>query len=237
MLENRTLVIQTGFLGDLVLTLPLVRALHAAHPDSPITLVVREGLGDLVRDQPGVGATIVMRKRRGWLERIAPDRARLVQLRAARFQTVYLAHRSFRTGLYAWSTRAPRRVGFAGSPSSWACTESVRYPTDRHVGERLLALAGQAALETVPGLRSPWYVVSAAARAAAERLLAERGVDPARDFVTVAPGSVWATKRWTERGFTELARWAAAQDVAVVLVGTAAERDLCKRVCTRAGTE
>jgi len=234
-LKNRTLVIQTGFLGDLVLTLPLVRALHTTQPDSPITLVVREGLGDLLRDQPGIDETIVMRKRRGWLERIVPDRARLVQLRAGGFHTVYLAHRSFRTGLYAWSTRAPRRVGFARSPSSWACTESVRYSTERHVGERLLALAGETAVTIARGLESPWYVVSAAARAGAARLLAEHGVDPARDFVTIAPGSVWATKRWTERGFSELARWAAAQDLAVVLVGTAAERDLCGRVCRPAG--
>jgi len=55
------------------------------------------------------------------------------------------------------------------------------------------------------------------------------------DFVAVAPGSVWATKRWTERGFSELARWAVAQRVVVVLVGTAGERDLCERVRTHAG--
>lgn len=235
MRKSRTLVIQTGFLGDLVLTFPLLRALRAAHPDAPITLVVREGLGDLVRGQPGVAETIVMRKRRGWFERIAPDRARLVQLRAGGFQTVYLAHRSFRTGLYAWSTRAPHRIGFAGSPSSWACTESVRYDTERHVSERLLALARPSELESGTALRSPWYVVSAAARGAAKRLLGSQGVDPRGDFLAVAPGSVWATKRWTERGFTELARWAAAQRVAVVLVGTAGERDLCERVRTRAG--
>ncbi len=229
--KNRTLVIQTGFLGDLVLTLPLVRALHTARPDSPITLAVREGLGDLVRDQEGVAETIVIRKRQSWLEQIASDRARFKRLRRGGYQTVYLAHRSFRTGLHAWSTRAPRRVGFARAPSSWACTQTVRYASERHVSERFMALAGPAAVASGP----PRYVVAPTAQATADRLLSDNGIDAARDFVSIAPGSVWATKRWTDRGFTELARWFAARGLAVVLIGTAVEHALCDRVCAGAG--
>jgi heptosyltransferase-2 len=225
----KTLVIQTGFLGDLVLTLPLVRVLHEARPDSPITLAVREGLGDLVRDQVGVAETIVIRKRQSWLEQIASDRARFKRLRRGGYQTVYLAHRSFRTGLHAWSTRAPRRVGFAGAPSSWACTQTVRYASERHVSERFLALAEQPAGAS----EAQFYVVAPTARDTADRLLSDSGIDAASDFVTVAPGSVWATKRWTDRGFTELTRWLVSRDLAVVLVGTAADHEICERV--RAG--
>ena len=232
---NRTLVIQTGFLGDLVLTLPLLRALDAARPDSAITLAVREGLGDLVRDQAGVAETIVIRKRQSWRQQIASDRARFKRLRTAGFQSVYLAHRSFRTGLHAWSTRAALRVGFAGAPSSWACTRTVGYRTDRHVAERFLALAGGPTGEPGRAQRVPRYVVSAGAGDRANRLLSENRIDAPREFVTLAPGSVWATKRWTDRGFIELARWAAARGFGVVLVGTAAERELCERVRSGAG--
>ena len=229
--DDRTLVIQTGFLGDLVLTLPLVRTLYAARPDSPITLAVREGLGDLVRDQVGVAETIVIRKRQSWLEQIASDRARFKRLRMAGYQTVYLAHRSFRTGLHAWSTRAARRVGFAGAPSSWACTETVRYATERHVSERFLGLVGQTLSES----GAPSYIVPPVARDTANRLLSENGIDAASDFVSIAPGSVWATKRWTDRGFTELARWVVARGFAVVLVGGAAEHELGERIRAGAG--
>ncbi len=225
-------MIQTGFLGDLVLTLPLVQALHAAQPDSAITLAVREGLVDLVRDQAGVADTFVIRKRQSWREQIVTDWRRFKRLRKAGYQDVYLAHRSIRTGLHAWSTRAPLRVGFAAAPSSWACTRTIRYDTDRHVSERFLALGAGTIGAPGPALR---YVVAPAARAAAERLLSEHGIDSGRDFVTLAPGSEWPTKRWTERGFSELARWAAGRDLAVALVGTAAEHSLCERVRGSAG--
>jgi len=230
MRKERTLILQTGFLGDLVLTLPLVRELHDAQPTARITLAVREGFADLVGKHPGVTETIELRKRRGWLQRFRPDRERLRRLRAAGFDVVYLAHRSFRTGLYAWSTRAPRRVGFAGSPSRWACTETVTYATDRHVSERLLALGGGSDVDRRRALSTPWYAASEAARRAADNLLREHGVDRQSPFVTLAPGSVWPTKRWSPRGFATLARRFAERGFVVVLLGTTSERELCTRV-------
>ncbi len=227
---NRTLVIQTGFLGDLVLTLPLLAALHVRHPEAAVTVAVREGLGDLVRDQPGVTDTIVIRKRQTWREQVVTDVARFRKLRRARYATVLLAHRSIRTGLHAWCTRAPRRVGFAAAPSSWACTETVPYDTESHVSARFLSLLDDAS--SAPSL--PRYVVPGRAHDAAGRLLAEQGVGRDDPFVTIAPGSVWATKRWTERGFSELARWVADGGFRVLLVGIAAEHALCERVRARA---
>ena len=228
--RERTLVIQTGFLGDLVLSLPLIRALHAARPDSPITLAVREGLGDLVRDQPGVDDTIVIRKRQSWRGQIATDVRRFRRLRRSGYDAVYLAHRSFRTGLHAWMTGARSRVGFAAAPSSWACTRTIRYDSQRHVSERFLALAGSTSATP------PSYVVAPGPRDAAARLLSEHAVDPGVRFVALAPGSVWPTKRWTDHGFTELARWAGTRGLVVVLVGTAAEHALCQRVRAAAGS-
>ncbi|NIM01333.1 MAG: lipopolysaccharide heptosyltransferase II [Acidobacteria bacterium] len=226
-----TLVIQTGFLGDLVLTLPLLAALHERRPERHVTVAVREGLGDLIRDQPGVADTIVIRKRQTWREQVVTDVVRFRRLRATGFRTVLLAHRSFRTGLHAFCTRAPRRIGFAAAPSSWACTRTVAYDTRRHVSERFLALLD----EDMSAVRAPSYAVAGAAREAAERLLAEHGVPDGDPFVTIAPGSVWATKRWTEAGFSELARWAVARGFRVVLVGTAEEHARCDRVRSATG--
>lgn len=235
MSKEPTLVLQTGFLGDLVLTLPLLRALHHARPDAPLTLAVREGFADLVREHPGISATIELRKRRGWLERIPADRENIRRLRQGGFDVVYLAHRSFRSGLYAWCTRARRRVGFAGSPSRWACTETVGYAADRHVGERLLALAGAAASGESRALETPWYAAPHASRRSAGELLRGHGVDPSRPFVTLAPGSVWPTKRWPAGEFGVLARALVERGLPVVLLGTADERERCARVNRAAG--
>jgi heptosyltransferase-2 len=178
-----------------------------------------------------VEETIELRKRRGWLNRLLPDRGLLRRLRAAGFDEVFLAHRSFRTGLFAWSTRAPSRRGFAGSPSRWACTETVDYATDRHVSERLLSLAGLTDEQERRALSTPWYVTAQASRRSSRKLLADHGVEPERSFVTLAPGSVWPTKRWPSPGFASLARRISERGRVVVLLGTEAERELCAGVC------
>lgn len=233
--SNRILVIQRAYLGDLILTLPLVRRIHAQRPAARITLAVRRGFEQLVRDQPAVSAVLSMRKRTGWLDRWGHDRGTFRDLRAGRFDTVYLAHRSFRSGLYAWATRAPHRVGFSGSNGAWACTERVRYAHECHLAERLLALTGAAPRPIPSG--EPWFSVSEQARLDVDPLLRARGLEPERPWVILAPGSAWATKRWTTEGFARLARWLQGRGFAVVLVGTQSEKALCERVRKASGSD
>jgi heptosyltransferase-2 len=52
--------------------------------------------------------------------------------------------------------------------------------------------------------------------------------------IAVAPGSVWATKRWTPGGFTDLVREIATTHD-VVLIGGGGDRELCAGIATRAG--
>jgi heptosyltransferase-2 len=58
-------------------------------------------------------------------------------------------------------------------------------------------------------------------RARAEALVPERG------FVAVAPGSIWATKRWPAVSFQELVRELTQAEQSVVLVGGPDDRELC----------
>ena len=51
--------------------------------------------------------------------------------------------------------------------------------------------------------------------------------------IFLAPGSVWATKRWTETGFEELARLLSARGFAVEFVGSEQEREICERLAGR----
>jgi heptosyltransferase-2 len=68
------------------------------------------------------------------------------------------------------------------------------------------------------------------ARVDADHLLRARGLDPETPLAALAPGSAWATKRWTPEGFASLERWLRSRGFATVLVGTASERPLCERV-------
>lgn len=202
-LRSPTLVVQTAFLGDVVLTTPLLEALAARH--GPVDVVATPGATALLTTHPAVRSVIPHDKR-------GPERgpggilALARRLRANGYARAYLPHGSWRSGLAARLAGIPERIGFADAPARALYTRRVAAPAGGHECDRLLALAG-----APPGGR-PTLGLTAADRAAADRWLAAHAV-PAR-FVAVAPGSIWGTKRWGR--YAELA---AALEAFVVVVG------------------
>jgi heptosyltransferase-2 len=199
--SSGTLLIQTAFLGDVVLTTPLLAAL--AERDGPVDVVTTPAAAPLLETHPAVGRVIPYDKRgadRGWrgLRTVAR------RLAGGGYARAYLPHRSLRTAALAWLARIPARIGFADG-WSFLYTESRPRPRVGHEVDRLLALADRPPAAYPPTLR-PTVDDEAAADAALAGVAAP--------FVAFAPGSIWGSKRWPY--FPELA---AALHVDVVVVG------------------
>src|SRR4051812_8830 len=100
------LVIQTSFLGDVVLTTPLIARLAAR---GPVDVVCTAESAALLENNPSLRRVIVYDKRRadrglGGFRRVART------LRSARYDAAYLAQGSWRSGALAFAARIPRRV-------------------------------------------------------------------------------------------------------------------------------
>jgi len=134
----RILVIQTAFLGDVVLTTPLFRALKEKWPASFVAALVIPETAPALEGLATVDAIICYDKRRRGL-RALPEV--LAAVRRARFNIVLSPHRSVRSALLARATGAPARVGYRESAGRWLYTMTVRRPMGRHEAERILALA------------------------------------------------------------------------------------------------
>ena len=199
-----TLVIQTAFLGDVVLTLPLLHRLAEAH--GPVDILTTPSARPLVAAHPAVREAIAYDKRgrdRGLGGLLGIGRA----LRARRYARVYLPHRSWRSATLALLAGAPERIGFHDSPAAWSYTRRMRRGPG-HETVRLLRLAGTGL--SLPPV--PWLAIAPADTARAEAWLEQRGVT--RPFLVLAPGSAWGTKRWG--GFAALAE---RGSVPMVVVG------------------
>lgn len=190
-----TLVIQTAFLGDVVLTTGLLAALAERY--GPVDVMVSRAAAPLLETHPAVRAVLVYDKHgadrgpRGWLRAAG-------RVRRGNYTRAFLPHRSLRTALLARWAHIPERVGFADAAAPWLYTKRVPRPRTGHEAERLLALA-----EPPPGTEARVHIeLTTDDRDAAYAWLAERGIGDG--FLAMAPGSVWATKRWP--GYGELAR-------------------------------
>lgn len=230
----RILVVQTAFLGDVVLTTPLLRELRRAQPRARVTVVATPAGVDALRGLPWVDDLVAYDKRgadrgvRGFL-RLARS------LRQARFHIGMAAQRSARTGLLLSLAGIPDRVGFEGAPGRWAYTRRVPWLPGEHAVRRYLELSREVGGEPGRADLRPELSVSSASRERVARLLAARGVSADEQLLVVAPGSVWGTKRWTAEGFAELVCAAASRGLRPVLVGCPGERALCAGIVESAG--
>jgi heptosyltransferase II len=202
-LWERVLVVQTSFLGDTVLTIPLLAEIKRRFPDSKLSLLCTPLGQELLLDHPAIDETIVDDKKKadhGWMG--LWRKAKL--LRTKRFTMALCPHKSFRSGLLLFLARIPYRVGFAQSKSSWLFHVRVDRNAARHDVERTLSIMegfGIRAEECQPVL--DWPVTPQDQEKVAARLRS-LGVDTSTMLVGLHPGSVWATKRWSIEGFARL---------------------------------
>jgi heptosyltransferase-2 len=213
---SRTLVIQTAFLGDVVLTTGLLNRL--ARQEGPVDVVTTRAAAPLLTTHPAVSRVVVFDKKgehRGLAGLFHMARV----LREARYQRAYLPHRSLRTAVLALLARIPARIGFAGSPGSPLYTERVPWPRDTHEADRLLMLADRHPGGPAGGEVRVSLGITSQDRDEAEAWLARNGIGA--PFVAIAPGSIWGTKRWP--GYAELVQRLTEP---VVIVGGPEDREL-----------
>ena len=232
-----SLVIQTSFLGDVVLTTPLLAELAQR---GPVHVVATPGGAPLLARNPDVSGVTIYDKRGtargvGGLANVAAElsaaRARAASDGAAD-AVAYLAQGSVRSAALARLAGFRTRVGFTTSAGRWLYTRRVPYRDDRHHAERLWSLAAVSpnATPSREQLR-PRLFPGGAEREAVERLLAQTGGGDT-PMVALAPGSVWATKRWPY--YADLARRLSAR-TRIAIIGAKDDAVLAAEILAAAG--
>lgn len=225
--EN-SLIVQTSFLGDVVLTTPLIEWLAKR---GPVDVVTTPAGSVLLANNPAIRRVLAYDKRgraRGAAGLMRLAREIRTQERDA---VAYCVQGSVRTAALAVAARYRRRVGFGTSAGRLLYTDRVPYHADRHHAERILRLAAGEATVNDAALRPRLYP-GEAERAAVDGLLRSAHAAPGTPLVALAPGSIWATKRWPF--FPELARRVSG-DHRVIVIGSDADAALSREIAAAAG--
>lgn len=222
-----SLVIQTSFLGDTVLTTPLLAQLARR---GEVDVVTTPASATLLANHPAV-RTIIVYDKRGADRGLAGFLSLAGRLRATAYDVAFLAQGSLRSAALALAAGIPSRVGFDTSAGRWFYTKRVTYREDLHHAARLLRLARPNGRPATPEELRPSLHPGHADRSAVTALLASHGVAAGESLVALAPGSVWATKRWPY--YAELAGLLAA-DSRAVIIGGADDAELARAIVAAA---
>ncbi|HEY2852699.1 MAG TPA: lipopolysaccharide heptosyltransferase II [Gemmatimonadaceae bacterium] len=217
----RALIVQTSFIGDTVLTTPLIARLAGR---ATVDVVATPTSAPLLENNPSIDQLIVYDKRGA--DRGVSGFVRLgSRLRQRRYNRAYLAQGSLRSAALVLAAGIRERVGFQTSAGRRLYTERVPYIENDHHAARLLRLAGG----TNGSLPRPRVYPGAAEREAVDALLRGAAALDA-PFIALAPGSVWATKRWPH--YADLAKELGER---LVIVGSGADRELAAQIVSDVG--
>jgi heptosyltransferase-2 len=203
-----SLVVQTSFLGDIVLTTPLIAEL--AQRTAVDVLTTPEGAA-ILRNNPNIRNTIVYDRREcdrglaGFVRTVNRIRRAGIggsvgaKARPARavYSAAYMAQGSLRSAMLVTAAGVKQRIGFNTSEGRRFYTQQIDYRADRHHVERLWWLANPESCESPAGdMIMPSLYPSEEDDRIVGNVVREQLSDTSRPFVALAPGSVWETKRW-----------------------------------------
>ncbi|MES2555702.1 MAG: glycosyltransferase family 9 protein [Bacteroidota bacterium] len=215
---QRFLVIQTAFLGDVILATPVISELKRLYPDAAIDVLVRKGNESILANHPDIRQVFTLNKKQGKFSEIK----RLVRLfRAERYDEVINLHRFGSSGMITWLSGGKRKIGFDKNPFSFCYSIKIRHEigNGKHEVERNLELIAHHGAEK---LVKPHVYPSDADFAAVAHLVEQ-------PFYTLAPASVWFTKQLPEAKWVQLAQQLAKKGI-VYLVGGPDDKELCERI-------
>lgn len=198
----RFLVAQTSFLGDVVLSTPVFTALRRHYAGAHITALVRPEAAGVLDDHPDVDAVLTDDKR-GGEGGIASLRV-LRKIRDGNFDVALALHKSFRTAWLLAAAGIGWRIGFRQSAGWFLYHRRVQRDATRHDVERNLSILSGLGIDPYQGEPRLYVACRREAVVRFQSALRARGVDADAPLVGIAPGSVWATKRWTEEGYAAL---------------------------------
>jgi len=214
------LLIQTGFVGDMVLTTPLIRSVRRHAPGSRITLLHAPRTDEIIRRCPHIDRRISFDKR-GAEKGMGATLRLAAALRKERFDLVISPHRSVRSGLLAVWSGAARRIGFDHPRSGLFYTDCVPYSRwESTFVRRKLRLLEPLGIEEEEETPEAYWGEEEEREVAA--VLQEASVDG--PYAVLAIGSAWPTKRWPPERFGELSLLREGKGIRSLLVGGPADR-------------
>ena len=217
--KGHSLVIAPQWIGDAVMTEPLLRRLRAR--GESLTVGALPWVAPVYRAMPQVDAVIEFPFRHGGLQFKA--RRMLGRELQGRFDTAYVLPNSLKSALLPFLASIPRRVGYLGEARVGLLTHRLKNPADKPPMVAFYsALSGETGVaDDRPQLALPPEQVDAVLR---QHGLVRGG------YVVMAPGAEFGpAKRWPHFGGL-----ASLLDRPVVLLGSAKEAGLCEEIRAQA---
>lgn len=227
---RRILIINLAFIGDVLLSTPVARALRRTFPAAGVDMLVIPLTAPIARGNPYVDNVIEYDKR--GRHKKPGELVKLIRsIRACRYDLAVCTNFAPRGAMLAWLCGIPRRVGYDAQHAGWFLTHkaSPRRPVVRHEAENYLDVLkplGITTDDTSLDLRIK--------SADMDSLRTKMAISGDKPISVVCPVGSYPQKSWTTEGFARLLR-ALAPFSRPFLIGAGAEAAQLEAINAAAG--
>ena len=228
---RRALVSRLRRIGDAILALPVLDAIHEAFPDCAIDFLAEHGPAQAAVGHPAVDRVLPLARTFGSILPAPPDL--LWKLRASRYDWVIDLYGNPRSALLSAWTGAPVRVGPARGRRKTLYTHPVP-PVTEPLSAIAHHLRSLRVLGLSPRAASPRIHLGDRERAEGRARL-DAALAPGGPRVGIHAGNRWPAKRWPEERFVALLRSLPKMGARGILLAGPGEEDLARRIARGAG--
>ena len=227
------LIIKLSAIGDVIHTLPSLRALRESFPDARISWVVETAASDLLIGNPDLDRIIISHRKK-WAANLRNFRdvkntfsevaSFLRDLRDRKFDIIIDFHGLFKSAVLAFLARGKRKIGYDSMQELSGIFYNEKIPEDmgKHAVDRYLDFprylgfkGDKAEFKIYPGAENERQV---------EELLRSHKIEPGDPVIAVSPQALWDTKLWNNQKFAALCdRISDELGMKIVFTGSGAE--------------
>lgn len=217
---KRILIIQTAFIGDVILATALIESVRGCLPDVKIDFVLRKGNESLLANNPHLDKIIIWNKQGGKYKGLVHT---IREIRKQRYDLVINLQRYASSGFMVLRSKSNQKIGYSNNPLSFCFSKKLKHELNsgKHEIERNLNLAKLSLPELT--LHKP-KLFPAPEDAVSVAIYLQQ-----KPYVVMAPASVWYTKQLPVSKWVELIQKQPAQRQ-VFLVGAPGDHQLIDEI-------
>ncbi len=225
MKNKKILIIQTAFLGDVILALPMAQTIKAHLPEAEIDFLCIPSTSSVLENHPALHNVIEYDKKGG--DKLDKFIEVLNEIREVEYDIVICPHRFFRSALLTYYSESKVRIGFEENSLAFLLTNKVKYIKDKHEIYRNLELVKQ-----VPGINYSEEKVSLKPELypSAEHIEKVRLHAGRSNQVCFAPCSKWLTKQLPLNKAFDIVHNLIFKGYNIALLGGEADTDYCNEL-------
>lgn len=226
---EKILIIQTAFIGDAILTLPMLQKLKEMYPESEVDIISNPETSVIFSSSPVVNQVFVLDKKKKHKSSLSTIRF-VKELKVRNYTKLYSPHRSFRTAVIVFFSGIKETYGFNNASLHHVYKHIVEYNYKAHEVERNLNLIGFEYNE------NDWRVlpevnINSEEKENVNDFLSRHNLN--NHIVAIAPGSVWNTKRYPVEYIESIIKYLISKTYKVILIGSKKDEVLCNNFISR----